>query len=359
MSQNRSSHTNVLERRFIPFSIEVLCETIEWRTRFEDIMFGQQAEIPDFAQSQTDQVRKPCFVLHFHLQELLFLLSRCAFGAINAQGQEYSLTIEATPAVTEEADHLPFLRRHERRHGPHECGFWQQRIRPGIQRTGRRIQQPVQCQLECFWNQSRIFGHIPGFGGRHLRHCRTGRSCFDLGHSRCSRPRSRGRCGQPITPFFLTDGATTLLSNTPTGASWYILNTASNGLPDGDMRVLIMQVTTSGALTGTMNAQVFPLGVGTDQQLVSWEFDGAGTYEGGDVSGCTDPEACNYVAEAMADDGSCDYFSCIVSGCTDSVACNYNAEATADDGSCDFARANEKPLPTPWWLKGSPPSWQA
>jgi hypothetical protein len=49
MSQNRSSHTNVLERRFIPFSIEVLCETIEWRTRFEDIMFGRQAEIPDFA----------------------------------------------------------------------------------------------------------------------------------------------------------------------------------------------------------------------------------------------------------------------------------------------------------------------
>ena len=29
---------------------------------------------------------------------------------------------------------------------------------------------------------------------------------------------------QPITPFFLNDGATSLLSNTLTGASWYILN---------------------------------------------------------------------------------------------------------------------------------------
>ena len=47
---------------------------------------------------------------------------------------------------------------------------------------------------------------------------------------------------QPITPYFLTDGATSLLSNTLTGASYYILNTASNGLPDENMRVLIMQV---------------------------------------------------------------------------------------------------------------------
>ena len=34
---------------------------------------------------------------------------------------------------------------------------------------------------------------------------------------------------QLITPFFLDPNATTLLSNTVTGSSWYILNTASNG----------------------------------------------------------------------------------------------------------------------------------
>ena len=53
---------------------------------------------------------------------------------------------------------------------------------------------------------------------------------------------------QLITPFFLNDGATLLLSNTLTGASWYILNTASNGLADANGRVLIMQVTTAGTL---------------------------------------------------------------------------------------------------------------
>ena len=37
---------------------------------------------------------------------------------------------------------------------------------------------------------------------------------------------------QQITPYFLTPGATNLESTTLTGASWYVLNTAANGLPD-------------------------------------------------------------------------------------------------------------------------------
>ena len=65
---------------------------------------------------------------------------------------------------------------------------------------------------------------------------------------------------QPITPFFVNPGATELLSNSVTGSSWYILNTASNGLPDANLQVLIMQVTTSGSVSGQMNVQVFPLG---------------------------------------------------------------------------------------------------
>ena len=52
---------------------------------------------------------------------------------------------------------------------------------------------------------------------------------------------------QPITPYFLTDGATALASNTLTGSSWYILNTAGNGLPDANLQVLILQVTTAEA----------------------------------------------------------------------------------------------------------------
>jgi hypothetical protein len=70
---------------------------------------------------------------------------------------------------------------------------------------------------------------------------------------------------QPVTPFFITSGSTQLLSNTLTGSSYYVLNTAGNGLPDADMRVLVMQITTAGSVSGTINYQVFPLGVGTDK----------------------------------------------------------------------------------------------
>ena len=86
---------------------------------------------------------------------------------------------------------------------------------------------------------------------------------------------------QPVTPYFLTPGATALESTTLTGASWYVLNTAANGLPDADLRVLVMQVTTDGAISGQINYQVFPLGVGADQLQLSATFEGAGTFSSG------------------------------------------------------------------------------
>lgn len=78
--------------------------------------------------------------------------------------------------------------------------------------------------------------------------------------------------------------------------------------------------------------------------------------------GCTDPEACNFDAEASDDDDSCEYaeefFDCDgnclndtdedgicdeleIAGCTDVEACNYNEEATDDDGSCGYLTALE------------------
>ena len=145
---------------------------------------------------------------------------------------------------------------------------------------------------------------------------------------------------QPITPYFLTPGATSLESTTLTGASWYVLNTAANGLPDATGRVLVMQVTTTGAISGQINYQVFPLGVGADQVQVSVEFDGAGTFGlggGGNACGCTDATAINYDETAQYDDGSCEFD---VLGCTDATACNYNPEATLDDESCEFPAEN-------------------
>jgi hypothetical protein len=164
---------------------------------------------------------------------------------------------------------------------------------------------------------------------------------------------------QPITPFFQTDGITGIESNTLTGSSWYILNTAANGLPDEDLQVLILQVTTAGGLSGTLNYQVFPLGVGANDVLMSESFN-VEPLE--DVEGCTDMTACNYNEAATDDDGSCtypaeDYLDCDgncvmdmdgdgvcdeleVAGCTDMTACNYNEAATDDDGSCTYPAEN-------------------
>ena len=160
-----------------------------------------------------------------------------------------------------------------------------------------------------------------------------------------------------ISGYFLS-GGTELNVNTLTGGSWYVLNTAANALPDANGRWLIAQITTSGTISGTINYQVFPLGVGADQVQTSMAFDGTGTFGGGSdiVCGCTDDAACNYNADATNDDGSCTYQNdpllncdgtCIndadgdgvcdeneVLGCTAEAACNYDPAATENDGSC-------------------------
>ncbi len=88
------------------------------------------------------------------------------------------------------------------------------------------------------------------------------------------------------------------------------------------------------------------------------DSDNDGICNENEVSGCTDPEACNYNAAATDDDASCTYpaqtylncdGSCIndsdndgicneneVSGCTDPTACNYNENVTDDDASCTY-----------------------
>ena len=63
---------------------------------------------------------------------------------------------------------------------------------------------------------------------------------------------------QPITPFFLTQGATSAFSNSAIGASWYVLNDAGNANPqNGELKILVMQVTTTGSIDGQINYQIF------------------------------------------------------------------------------------------------------
>ena len=158
---------------------------------------------------------------------------------------------------------------------------------------------------------------------------------------------------QPITPYFSTPGATTLESTTLTGSSWYVLNTAGNGLPDENLQVLILQITTAGGVSGTINYQVFPFGIGANNTLVSASFNLSPPV---DVEGCTDESSCTYNPDATVDDGSCLFLDAIgvcggeceeasefsdtvcageeVFGCTNLDACNYNPNANISDGSC-------------------------
>ena len=166
---------------------------------------------------------------------------------------------------------------------------------------------------------------------------------------------------QPFVECFASgsalDGQDVLIDSS-VGGAWYVLNGAPNGLPDDNMRVLFLQMTTAGEICGTINVQVFENGLGSASLYFTFEFCGIGTFSPStDSGGCTDEAACNYDAEATEDDGSCTYAetyydcdgNCLndadadgicdeleVAGCTDAFACNYNVDATDDDGSCDY-----------------------
>ena len=133
-----------------------------------------------------------------------------------------------------------------------------------------------------------------------------------------------------------------IVMNDFTGGAWYVLNGTPNGLPDENNRVLIMQITTAGEVSGVINTQVFENGNGNADIRNTYSFSGTGTFSadgaGGtgnsNACGCTDAEAFNYDPDAQYDDGSC---IDSVNGCTDDSACNYDADANTEDGSCTYA----------------------
>ena len=168
---------------------------------------------------------------------------------------------------------------------------------------------------------------------------------------------------QPWTAHFSAstpEDGTDVYMNDQTGGAWYVLNGSPNGLPDENLQVLVMQLTTAGEICGTINCQLFMNGDGQDGDTrLTYTFCGEGTYApvvaGG---GCTDVAACNYDEAATTDDGSCEYAdsgydcdgNCLndtdldgvcdefeVAGCTDVFACNYDVNATENDGTCEFA----------------------
>jgi hypothetical protein len=113
-----------------------------------------------------------------------------------------------------------------------------------------------------------------------------------------------------VSEFFTqnTLGEPTELNvNTSTGAFWYVLNTASNSLPDEDGRWLVMQLTSAAHVEGVLNFQIFPLGEGANAINITRPFNTAPL--------CTDPYACNYEPSAFDDQGICDYSCCPGPGC--------------------------------------------
>ena len=85
--------------------------------------------------------------------------------------------------------------------------------------------------------------------------------------------------GAPWDSFFTTDGETTMSIDTHTGGAWFVLRTASNGAPQGG-KVLLMQVTTAGSVSGSLNIQIFPGSEDYDQVQYRFEFDGKGEFSG-------------------------------------------------------------------------------
>ena len=101
-----------------------------------------------------------------------------------------------------------------------------------------------------------------------------------------------------------------------------------------DLRILIMQVTTAGELSGQVQLQVF-MNADQDQE---WRdllvFDACGTL------GCIDETACNYSVEATIDDGSCVYIADGACDCEGNVlddcgVCGGNGQDLDMDGTCD------------------------
>ena len=70
--------------------------------------------------------------------------------------------------------------------------------------------------------------------------------------------------------------------NTITGGAWYTLKHATNGLPDENGQVLVMQFTTSGSFNGRFNIQIFRYGDGGNDVRKTFIFNGVGTFSSSD-----------------------------------------------------------------------------
>ncbi|MEE2919206.1 MAG: hypothetical protein VYA72_03315, partial [Bacteroidota bacterium] len=114
-----------------------------------------------------------------------------------------------------------------------------------------------------------------------------------------------------------------------TGGLWYTLFPDS-GLAEidinaafagEDLKILVMQITTEGSLSGQIYLQVFQEG----NQDPEFEFRDLFVIDSCPGAGCTDETACNYDADATEDDGSCEILD----------ECNVCGGDGIAEGACD------------------------
>lgn len=141
------------------------------------------------------------------------------------------------------------------------------------------------------------------------------------------------------------------------GGMWFILPSGLGSLgPDDQGRILVAQLISDGDISLNLNYQ-FQASNGSNVEVF-----GASLFipapELGEVEGCTDIEACNFVPNANVEDETCEYpplyfgcdGSCLsdsdndgicdeleVLGCNQPSACNFNSLSTENDGTCLFA----------------------
>ena len=144
--------------------------------------------------------------------------------------------------------------------------------------------------------------------------------------------------------------------------SWYLPSTsATNGFAGEDCKSVVMQITSEGTISWTLNAEIWVHGDENNKVILTQTFDGE-SMGAPVIEGCTDPNACNFYDLATSDNGSCDfpetYYDCAgacladadedgvcdefeISGCIDTEACNYNELATDASDGCVYATGCE------------------
>ena len=140
----------------------------------------------------------------------------------------------------------------------------------------------------------------------------------------CGPPEVTDGCELPMNNLYLMGGDVLYNSDTDiAGFQFLVDGTTASAANGGDAAAAGFTVSTGGTVLGfSFTGAVIPAGCGT---LTSLSLDGDATGLSGIV-----------VSDVNGAGLSFEYYAGPVIGCTDSDACNYNADAVWDDGTCEY-----------------------